>query len=60
MRIQIRRGQEQPNATLTDEQAIEIRRLAASGVEHKEIAARFGVKPPTVWKISKRLLWKHV
>ncbi len=60
MRIQIRRGQEQPNATLTDAQAIEIRRLLSEGVEQKEIAKRFGVRPPTVWKIGKRILWKHV
>lgn len=44
-------------AKLTDDQVVEIRALAASGVLHREIANRFGVTPQYVSQL-KRGLWR--
>lgn len=49
------RGQQNPSANLTNEQAEEIRRLRAGGVKLKELAVRFGVRESTVSRIANRI-----
>lgn len=51
------RGERNPTAILTEDKVLEIR--AATGT-HKEIASRYGVKAPAVWKIKHRRSWSHV
>lgn len=55
------KGEVNGGAKLTDEQAAEIRFLAALGVETQEkLARRFGVSQPTVSFILSGKTWRHV
>ncbi|WP_299259818.1 HNH endonuclease signature motif containing protein [uncultured Kushneria sp.] len=48
---------------LTESDVLEIRRRAKVGGEEnttKRLAIEFGVKPPAIQKIIKRLRWKHI
>lgn len=56
----ISQGQRHYNAKRTDEDVREIRRLAAEGVKHRVIAAKYGVSPHYIAKIACREIWKHV
>lgn len=51
------KGERNPTAVLTIDQVREIR--AAKGTD-KEIAARYGLKAPAVWKIRHRRTWSHI
>lgn len=53
-------GESSANAKLTNDQVIEIRRLASNGVTQVEIGRRFGVTPKHIGKIVRRELWKHL
>lgn len=50
-------GERNTHAKLTAEEVREIRRLAADGVLHREIAARFGISRVTVSDIHRRKSW---
>jgi len=55
------RGEQCPQARLTDDAVREIRRLyAAGGTTHAALAARFGVQPHAIGKVVRRERWKHV
>jgi hypothetical protein len=55
------RGEGHSQATLTEADVREIRRLYATGEYlQKELAARFGVQVPAVSMIVNRRSWKHV
>ena len=47
-------------AKLTEEEVIEIRRLHAIGLFHREIAVMFNVCPGTVGQIIRRKIWLHI
>jgi len=55
------RGEQNGIAKLTEKEVLEIRRLYAKGVyTHAALAELFKVSPKTVFKILKRLTWKHI
>lgn len=56
----ILRGEESSNAVLTDVEVISIRRLLATGLRVKDVAARFGVSSPTISAIKAGRTWAHV
>jgi hypothetical protein len=51
------KGECQGNSKLT---ADDIRAIRASAGKQRDIAARFGIKQATVWRIKHRLAWPHV
>lgn len=54
------RGEDHPNAKLTEEQVKRIRKLRHNKVRIKSIAKRFGIAWQTVMDITNRKIWKHV
>ncbi|MFB7114086.1 HNH endonuclease [Streptomyces sp. NPDC056291] len=55
-----RRGEQAPGAKLTADAVREIRRQAADGAAHADIAARFDVTESNVSHIVRRKSWRHV
>lgn len=53
-------GEAQGNAKLTDEKVREIRRRAAAGERHRDIAGDVGVNRSTVSSVAGRRSWAHV
>ena len=53
-------GEQQGNSKLKTKNVLEIRKLAAKGNSHKDIAASFNVDPSTVGDICRRKSWKHI
>jgi hypothetical protein len=51
------RGEAKPNAKLTRDAVLEIRRLIASGISQSNIAKRFSVCQQTICNINRRKLW---
>ncbi len=52
-------GEDNPNSTLTKHDVIMIRNLFETGnYSKKELSEMFGVKPPAIYKIIKKLTWK--
>jgi hypothetical protein len=47
-------------AVLTDEDVRAIRSRLASGAGQHQLAREYGVAPPTINRIAKRVTWKHV
>jgi len=57
----IQRGESASAAKITEEQVREIRnRFALGGVLKKDLAAEFGLKPPSISLIISRVNWSHV
>lgn len=54
------RGGRNPNATLTETDAIQILALRRSGMKHRDIARKFGVATITIQKIVGGQLWPHI
>ncbi len=54
------RGERGGKTKLTEAQVREIRDLVASGLRHREVAARFNIGLSTVGHICGRYLWAHV
>lgn len=54
------RGERNAGAVFTADNIIEVRRLAASGMMQKDIAAQFGMRPSYVSRIVNRHAWKHI
>lgn len=55
------RGERQHSAKLTAEKIVAIRSSYSAGhVFQHEIADRFGVSQATVWRVVRRITWKHV
>jgi hypothetical protein len=59
-RLNPRFGAQHPFARFTDEQVIEMRRLAREGVKQKDIAARFGSNQKTVSFVVTGKGWRHL
>jgi transposase len=53
-------GSKAGSAKLTEEQVIEIRRLAAEGASHGEISKKFPVGRSTITRIVNRQMWTHL
>ena len=53
-------GEKQHLARLTDEMVTAMRQMAATGMKHRQIAARFGVARPTASHAIRGYTWKHV
>ncbi len=53
-------GTKNPNAKLTDEQVVEMRRLSREGVGYTELGARNGVAPATAYRAVVGQSWKHL
>lgn len=56
----VARGQDAGPAKLTNEQVLEIRRLAAEGVTYKTLAELFEVNRYNIGKIVRRETWQHL
>jgi hypothetical protein len=54
------RGSKHPKTRLSEKQVATMRRLRASGVMVKTIAAKFGATPNAVSQICRGVTWKHV
>ena len=48
------------NATLTESQIPEIRRMLALGISQSEVARRFGVSHGVIYRIDHKVTWRHV
>jgi hypothetical protein len=59
-RINPVKGSRHPNASIDEEQAIEIMKRLAHGGKLHEIAADFNTTKAVVFKIKHRMSWKHV
>lgn len=55
-----KRGEAHHFARFTEQDVLEIRRLAAAGVPRKEIVARFGCSKAAVQKVIARTRWGHI
>jgi hypothetical protein len=56
-----RLGKNNKNSILTEEQVLEIREKYSSGnYTQKELGQLFGVKEVTIFKIIKKITWKHI
>lgn len=53
-------GERHPNARLTKEDVLEIRRLAAEGVSQRTIAEEFATPQANVSRIVQRKRWAHI
>lgn len=53
-------GEAHPNAKLTNEKVLSIRRMYKEGVRQQDIADRFGIALITAHMIIRRKLWKHI
>lgn len=53
--VRLPKGEDHPNAGLSDAEVAEALRLVAAGVEQKDVAARFGVHPTTISKYVRGL-----
>lgn len=53
-------GERNGQAKLTEADVIQIRSLIARGIQQKQIAPMFGVKPRAINKIHLRLRWAHL
>ena len=53
-------GERHYNATLTNEQVREIRRLRGAGKSLKDIASTYGKTPHYIYRIARRDIWRHV
>lgn len=54
------RGENNPRATLTEEQVIEIRRRLAEGQRGVDVAKAFGTNKYTISTIKQRKSWTHI
>jgi hypothetical protein len=54
------RGEDCGNAKVTEADVVDIRRLVAGGMMHKEAAELYGIGRKAVTKIVNRQRWKHV
>ena len=55
-----KQGEENPRHRLTENQVIEARKMAASGLRHKVIAEQFGVTRPAISYAVRGDTWKHI
>jgi len=53
-------GEDAGSAKLTEAQVREIRQLRATGMTQRDVADRFGISQPNVWKIVHRKAWQHI
>jgi hypothetical protein len=54
------KGEKVGTSVLTEENVLEIRRLATASQTYAEISKRFGVHKDTVYRIVKRRRWSHI
>ena len=54
------KGKGQPNAVLTAEQVLEIRRLRSLGVMLTTLSKHFGTSPTNIYRIATRRAWTHI
>ena len=55
------RGEQHPNALLTDAQVLEIRaRYAAGGVSLRGLAQEYGCNFRTIWVVVRHKAWRHL
>ena len=54
------RGEQVHTAKLTEDQVLEIRQLAASGMSNRKLAEQFGINHSQINRIINRKFWTHV
>jgi hypothetical protein len=59
-RLQMARGEQLPQARLTEAAVREIRRLLALGTRGCDIAQQFMVSPMTISDVARGATWRHV
>lgn len=55
-----RLGSQSHAAKLDEAKVLQIRMLLRDGISAKELAARFGVTPNTIYRIRRNEIWTHV
>ena len=55
-----RKGEQNPNAKLTEYQAQKIRELYQLGISQEELAKMFNVARRTIYNVRKNISWSHV
>lgn len=55
-----KKGQNNNKAKLTSDDVINIRNLFGQGITYKEISNMYSVNKPAIFKIVKRINWKHI
>ena len=53
-------GEKNPNAKLTAEEVLDIRRRYKEGYTPIELADLFGISRPNIWNIISRRIWRHI
>lgn len=56
----LRKGENHPNARMTEEKVRQARQLHAEGWSTYYVAAAFDIEQKTAYNIVKRISWKHV
>lgn len=54
------KGERNPTHRLTEDEIMEIRRIWARNVTAKELAAKYGVAPITIYKVVSDQCWTHL
>lgn len=54
------RGENHPNARLTEDDVRAIRARAAGGETQRTIAASYGITQSTAWAVIRRTTWRHI
>jgi Mor family transcriptional regulator len=57
---EITKGINNPNSKLTDEIVREIRNEYNNGIKMKDLAKKYDVNAPCIWKIIHNYTWKHL
>lgn len=53
-------GEKNPRSILVEKQVLEIRQLYEAGFTQTELAKKFKMNLPAIYKIIKRINWKHI
>jgi group I intron endonuclease len=53
-------GDNNPNSKLTNEIVMEIRKEYENGIITKDLASKYNVNKPCIWKIVNNYTWKHL
>ena len=60
MELEVRRGNEHPNAKLTPAKVRQIRKLHEAGKNYQQIAKKMGVSDRTIGQVVRKQRWTHV
>ena len=59
-RRRVVQGEQHDSAKLTDQLVLQARAEQAAGARYPDLAVKYGVSRPTIWKAVNHRTWKHV